>query len=138
MRRALVLILPLFLATPAEAATRWVVEGAGFGHGIGMSQYGAYGFAKHGRGYRDILAHYYRGTQIGSAAGRRVRVLLQASDPYVRIRGATRAGSKRLDPGTLYRVTPSRAGLALWRGRQRDRPLLRPVQGLPAKRSRSG
>jgi len=118
VRRALALILPLILATPAEGATRWVVEGAGFGHGIGMSQYGAYGFAKHGRGYRDILGHYYRGTQLGSAAGRRVRVLLQSSDPYVRIRGATRAGSERLNPATLYRVTPSRAGLALWRGRK--------------------
>ena len=118
MRRALLLILPLILATPAEAATRWVVKGGGFGHGVGMSQYGAYGFAQQGRGYRDILAHYYQGTQLGSAAGRRVRVLLQSSDPYVRIRGATRAGGEQLEPGTMYRVTPSGGGLALSKGRK--------------------
>jgi stage II sporulation protein D len=83
-----------------------------------MSQYGAYGYAKHGKGYREILAHYYQGTSIGSAAGRRVRVLLQSSDPYVRFRGATRAANKRLDPGVMYTVSPSRGGLALRRGRK--------------------
>ena len=118
MRRALALILLLTLATPAEAATRWVVRGAGFGHGVGMSQYGAYGFAQNGRDYREILSHYYRGTRLGSAAGRRVRVLLQASDPYVRIRGATRAGSKQLERGTLYRVTRSGSRLVVQRGRR--------------------
>jgi stage II sporulation protein D len=118
MRRVLFLILPLFLATPAEAATRWVVEGGGFGHGVGMSQYGAYGFAQRGRSHQEILAHYYTGTQIGSSAGTRVRVLLQSSDPYVRFRGATRAGSEQLDPGTMYRVVASRRGLALSNGRK--------------------
>jgi stage II sporulation protein D len=118
VRRALLVILPLILATPAEAATRWVVSGGGFGHGIGMSQYGAYGFAQHGRGYRQILSHYYTGTRIGSAAGRRVRVLLQASDPYVRFRGATRAGGEQLNPTSLYRVDPSRSGLTLRKGRK--------------------
>ena len=33
---------------------------------IGMSQWGAYGYARHGASYREILDHYYRGTQIGS------------------------------------------------------------------------
>ena len=49
------------LAVPAsaDAATRHVVRGAGWGHGIGMSQYGAYGYALEGSGYRAILAHYY-------------------------------------------------------------------------------
>jgi stage II sporulation protein D len=41
-----------------------------------MGQYGAYGYAKHGFGYRSILAHYYPGTTIGAAPVRRVRVLL--------------------------------------------------------------
>ena len=118
MRRALLLILPLILASPAEGATRWVVTGGGWGHGVGMSQYGAYGFAQNGRGYRQILRHYYQGTQIGSAAGRRVRVLLQASDPYVRVRGATRAGGERLNPSSIYKVSPSRGGLTLSKGRK--------------------
>ena len=44
-----------------------------------MSQYGAYGFAKNGSAYRDILAHYYTGTAIGNLdPAKRVRVLLQS------------------------------------------------------------
>ncbi|HHT38714.1 MAG TPA: stage II sporulation protein D [Mollicutes bacterium] len=36
----------------------------GFGHGVGMSQYGANGMAKEGYTYKEILKHYYPGTQI--------------------------------------------------------------------------
>jgi stage II sporulation protein D len=78
-----------------------VIRGAGWGHGIGMSQYGANGYAQHGFGFRDILAHYYTGTQLNHATGS-VRVLLQPVDPYIRVRGASRAGSKRLKPSTTY------------------------------------
>jgi stage II sporulation protein D len=60
-----------------------VVRGAGYGHGVGMSQYGAAGFALHGRSYRFILAHYYQGTSIGTVnPNLTVRVLLSPSgDP---------------------------------------------------------
>ena len=76
---------PLVLATlllalsavPAEAASRLTVRGAGFGHGVGMSQYGALGFAQHGATYRDIVAHYFTGTQVSKLdAPSEVRVLL--------------------------------------------------------------
>lgn len=36
----------------------------GYGHGVGMSQYGANVMAQQGLGYRDILAHYYPGTEL--------------------------------------------------------------------------
>lgn len=36
----------------------------GYGHGIGMSQYGADGMARNGYSYRDIIKHYYRGIEI--------------------------------------------------------------------------
>lgn len=36
----------------------------GYGHGVGMSQYGANGMAKEGYSYRGILSHYYPGTSI--------------------------------------------------------------------------
>lgn len=39
-------------------------KGLGFGHGVGMCQWGAHGQASEGRGYREILAHYYPGTAI--------------------------------------------------------------------------
>ena len=37
---------------------------SGSGHGVGMSQYGANGLAKKGKDYREILAHYYQGTDV--------------------------------------------------------------------------
>jgi SpoIID/LytB domain protein len=37
-------------------------RGAGWGHGVGMSQYGAYAMARDGRTFREILSHYYPGT----------------------------------------------------------------------------
>jgi stage II sporulation protein D len=54
----------------------FVVSGRGWGHGVGMSQYGAYGQAQAGRTYDQILAHYYSGTTIGRAGRKEVRVLL--------------------------------------------------------------
>lgn len=39
-------------------------DGRGFGHGVGLCQWGAYGQAKDGRTYRQILAHYYPQTRI--------------------------------------------------------------------------
>ncbi|HYI99577.1 MAG TPA: SpoIID/LytB domain-containing protein [Thermoleophilaceae bacterium] len=119
MRRALLtatLLLCLLAPAAAGAATTHVVRGAGFGHGIGMSQYGAYGLAQHGWDYKRILAHYYSGTRIGQAPGRPVRVLLQASDPYVRFQGATRApGGLRLEASVLHVVRPASGGrLALY------------------------
>jgi stage II sporulation protein D len=38
--------------------------GRGSGHGAGLCQWGAAGFAREGKGYREILAHYYPGTEI--------------------------------------------------------------------------
>ena len=38
----------------------------GYGHGVGMSQYGANAMAKSGAGYREILSHYYPGTELTS------------------------------------------------------------------------
>lgn len=40
------------------------LKGHGFGHGVGMCQYGALGMAKAGKNFKDILSHYYPGTQL--------------------------------------------------------------------------
>ncbi len=54
-----------------------IVEGAGDGHGVGMSQWGALGFAQHGFSYAQILGHYYTGTAIGQVSTKRiVKVLI--------------------------------------------------------------
>ena len=47
-----------------EKRRRYVFEGQGFGHGVGLSQWGAHGMARAGRSYQDILAFYYRDTQL--------------------------------------------------------------------------
>ena len=41
-----------------------IIDTVGYGHGVGMSQYGAEGMALEGYSYRDILSHYYVGTSI--------------------------------------------------------------------------
>jgi stage II sporulation protein D len=41
----------------------------GYGHGVGMSQYGANVMAKAGKTYAEILAHYYPGTELAFPAG---------------------------------------------------------------------
>jgi SpoIID/LytB domain protein len=56
-----------------------LIDGAGDGHGVGMSQEGALGYAEHGFSYGAILAHYYTGTALGQApAETKVKVLLDS------------------------------------------------------------
>ena len=49
-----------------ETAEGWVFTVHGYGHGVGMSQYGANEMAKNGYDYKDILTHYYTGVKIES------------------------------------------------------------------------
>jgi len=52
----------LFVPVVADGTVRF--EGRGWGHGAGLSQFGAKGMADRGYGYREILAHYYPGTTL--------------------------------------------------------------------------
>ena len=54
----------------------FVISGRGWGHGVGMAQWGAQGYAQQGYTYDQILAHYYRGTTLGQASVTKVRVFL--------------------------------------------------------------
>ena len=114
MRFLIVLLAALLLAPSSSiAAERLVIKGGGFGHGVGMSQYGAMGQAKLGRSYREILRHYYAETDIQKLSSvPTVRVLLQ-SRPKVSFTGAVQAGDRRLQPGKTYNVVVSGAGVAL-------------------------
>jgi SpoIID/LytB domain protein len=87
MRRTAALAALLLLSVGVAAAATapkppapvFVLAGGGWGHGVGMSQWGAYGQAKAGRDYREILSTYYRGTAMGTAPEtllNRVRVLV--------------------------------------------------------------
>jgi stage II sporulation protein D len=107
---ALALVLVLAGAASADAAKRFTIRGAGFGHGVGMSQYGAMGYAEHGWDYKQILAHYYTGTGLGALKeSRDVRVLLQSTNGSTAFSGASRAGARTLAPAKVYRVR-GRAG----------------------------
>lgn len=59
--------LPTLLAQPLPSLE---VSGRGFGHGVGMSQWGAYALALRGYDYRAILGHYYRGAELQPFSGR--------------------------------------------------------------------
>jgi stage II sporulation protein D len=87
MRRTVALASILLLGTGPAAPARieaqaaagsatFIVTGHGWGHGVGMSQYGAYGYAQRGTGYAKIVLHYFPGTELGDAPVSRVRVLL--------------------------------------------------------------
>ncbi len=78
MRKALLVTLLAALAAPggASAGAVFVVDGGGWGHGVGMSQWGAEGAARAGWSYRRILGHYYPHTRIEVVPARDVRVLL--------------------------------------------------------------
>jgi stage II sporulation protein D len=114
---ALLALLPA--GSAAAAKSKFTIRGAGFGHGVGMSQYGAYGFALNGSGYRDILAHYYTGTAIGGVdPNRRVRVLLQSTGT-ASFTGARRAGRRRVSPSKTYYVRRRGAAVQLLSPRRR-------------------
>jgi stage II sporulation protein D len=63
-------------AAPAGSGPLFLFTGHGWGHGVGMSQYGAYGYAQHGASFQQILAHYYPGTALAAAPATAFRVLL--------------------------------------------------------------
>lgn len=56
--------LPSLAFEVALSRGRVVFEGHGAGHGAGLCQWGAAGYAREGRDYRTILAHYYRGAEV--------------------------------------------------------------------------
>ncbi len=53
----------------APAGGGWHITGNGYGHGVGMCQWGANGMAKWGAGHEEILARYYPGTRVASLPG---------------------------------------------------------------------
>ena len=73
----------------SNAASTLILTGHGWGHGMGMSQYGAYGYALHGWSAAQILHHYYVGTTIGLDPPSTVRVLLSEGHRRVRLGSAS-------------------------------------------------
>lgn len=98
-------------AAAADEAT-FTFSGRGWGHGVGMSQWGAYGRAQAGWSAERILRHYYRGSRVEGGRGGPIRVLLAEGRRRLAV-GATggviltdRSGGGRLR-------SPAGRGLAL-------------------------
>ena len=103
------------------------VTGHGWGHGVGLAQYGAYGYALHGWSWNKIVAHYYPGTTVGDAPVKKVRVLLAAGakravisshSAYTIVDGAGKthklaAGTQRIGVGLKVRLSAANALTAL-------------------------
>ena len=121
----LALVLASPLAGSAHAARTVTITGGGWGHGIGMSQYGAYGRARNGKSAEEILEYYYSGAEVITKKMPKIRVgLLQGrqqiemtSSPY---QGGTgdlvwkvKGEKARLAEGAAgakWRVEPSSTG----------------------------
>lgn len=72
----------------ASVPDTFVLVGSGFGHGVGMSQYGAYGQALEGASAAQIIQHYYTGTTVAPANDAvALRVSLHDTLPTGQIRG---------------------------------------------------
>jgi stage II sporulation protein D len=107
--------------------TTFVVTGHGWGHGVGMGQWGAYGYASHGVTYDRILAHYYPGTTLATAPVSYIKVLLveqsrrlvvSSPDPFS-VRDATGAvhelvgGNYQLDATLSLQLDPAAPPVSL-------------------------
>ena len=89
------------------------LTGHGFGHGHGMSQYGAQGAALKGLTHRQILAFYYPGTTLGTTTGT-IRVLISAdSDGDVRVLPTSGLRVREVSSGATYALPTS--GITTWR-----------------------
>jgi stage II sporulation protein D len=94
--------------------------GRGYGHGVGLSQYGAEGRAADGQSAEEILAHYYQGTTLGTTTNGQIRVLVLEtfkSSPTNPVQLYGRGGSWTVDgiAGTFpadarLRFTPATSG----------------------------
>jgi len=119
-------LLPIASVTAAETQSSWepgplrarpdlTFYGRGYGHGVGMSQYGARGRALAGQLAPAILAHYYAGTTLGTrSATTIVRVLVLSGLAATTARPATiigRGGSWTIDG--IAKTFPANAKLTL-------------------------
>ena len=99
-----------FVATPAKAAgsakpvpAAFSITGSGWGHGLGMSQYGAYGMALDGNKASDIIEHYYTGAKVALVdTPTKLRVGLLQDKKFVAVRGEKHPDMKSSGKLTLW------------------------------------
>jgi stage II sporulation protein D len=135
----------LATAVPASGGTLYTIVGHGWGHGIGMSQYGSLGYALHGYSYTQILHHYFTGTTLAPVQnGVSERVLMATGRTHLDV--STTGQIEFRDEGTgttsapfgagSYRVrvgsTPGRLQvLSMPSGQELENGLVGPVDVIP-------
>jgi stage II sporulation protein D len=123
---AIALVGGLFGAQAAIAKRIVTITGGGWGHGLGMSQYGAYGRALSGKSDTDILTHYYTGAHVRTVTmPSHIRVGLLQGQSAISLSSVARgskgglgvfrvAGHKRRlakgGPSVSWRVEPGATG----------------------------
>ena len=117
-----VAIAALVVPMAAQAAAPKVpagfsFSGSGWGHGVGLSQYGARGQAQEGRTATQILTHYFSGTTVKPVTDAvDLRVNLQFDVPSLRLRGEplrSTGGSVQLSIGSKNLTVAPRAAITL-------------------------
>jgi SpoIID/LytB domain protein len=106
------ILVALACAAGASATPVFVLKGHGWGHGVGMSQYGALGRANDGQDYKQILGFYYDGTNLGQTTQTKIRVLLKSGMSSVTLRSSEdfTVGDKTLARLTDWTVVPTDDG----------------------------
>jgi len=117
---------PVIVPTPAAdnalPATGYTIQGRGFGHGVGLSQWGARGMALQGFKYQDIIKYYYQGTAIQTfpTSSSTIRVGIYLGQPKATI---TSTGSYQIvdqstqtvlytgQNGDSWQIVPSSSGV---------------------------
>jgi SpoIID/LytB domain protein len=131
MRRALAVVvaatvLAIGPAAPGQAARQFTFYGAGWGHGLGLSQWGAYGLALKGWSHTRILGHFYTGTTVGAAQSspRTLRIGLVQAQRTIQVKAVrgpvelrvgnpntgTLVGGEAIAAGETWRIKPHSSG----------------------------
>lgn len=84
-RSVLIIFLVISLLYPAAAQAQsqdpvFVIRGHGWGHAVGMCQYGARGMAQAGKNYKEILTTYFQGTQVKSYNEEKIDIRVHISN----------------------------------------------------------
>jgi stage II sporulation protein D len=116
-----------FVPGAVRIPASFTVVGAGYGHGVGLSQYGAYGMALDGATPTTILQHYYTGAELASTpTGQLVRVQVRTGTTSTSFTSSSGKARVRLNgevatdvlPGTAITVSASSGRLKVAVGKR--------------------
>lgn len=114
---ALALYGATFGAGTASAQSAFTFSGGGYGHGVGMSQWGARGMAAAGNGYGQILGHYYSGSTVAArGVSDDLKVLIaEKSATFTLVTGGTTSilGIGTVGAGATITMTRSGANMVI-------------------------